>query len=105
MLRLNKTDHSDTAARKHVVELVDQQVLPSGVESLTISRDHVMSTHLFGILVIGISQTGHSSSILGFSHQDLALSITSLDRAVRRVCSSLRVSSSSHARSYVKFEV
>jgi hypothetical protein len=35
-------------------------------------------THLFGVLVVGIDQAGHGSSILRLSHQDLTLPILPL---------------------------
>jgi hypothetical protein len=43
-------------------------------------------TYLLGVLVVGIDQAGHGSSILRLSHQDLTLSILPLTLGLSSVC-------------------
>jgi hypothetical protein len=43
-------------------------------------------TYLLGVLVVGIDQAGHGSSIFCFSHQDLTLSILPFALGLGSIC-------------------
>jgi hypothetical protein len=91
--------HGDTTAREHVMELAEQEVLPSRVDFLNpgISShiSTVESTHVFGVLVRGVRQTRRGGSELRLAHENLALAVAFLDGTVRCVCTAGSVSATS----------
>jgi hypothetical protein len=71
------------------VELAKKDILPGSVEWLYRQQRPTNPglTYLLWVLVVGVNQAGHGSSILGFSHQDLALPILLFAFGLGSVCS------------------